>query len=527
MPVDICPIRIFEHTVRYAPQTVTFEYEGRQTTAHQAWHDARRIAVMLRASGVHRGDRVAFLGLNSPVLLTTYLACSHLGAVFLPVNFRLAAREILHLLADAEPSVLVCEPGLTARVDAVRDEIPGVDAMRLLVVDGDPADPLASEPGQGWHRLSDALSDADPEQAGTPAACHEDDLAALLYTSGTTGRAKGVMLTHGNLFWHQVNTDSVQRTARDDVTLAAAPLFHIGALNSYVLRTMVRGGTVVIRRTFDPQQALADIEKLRVTTLFGVPAMLAAMTRAEGFADADLTSIRATMVAGAPVPPQLIQRYADRGIYLQQAWGLTETSPCATYVPDAYVRTKIGAAGVPMPWTEVKIVEVGLGDEITEPGVRGELCVRGPNVSPGYWRNEVATQAAFDSDGWFHSGDIGRYDDEGFVYIVDRLKDMIISGGENVYPAEVEHVVIDMPGVVEVAVVGTPDETWGETVCAVITTEPGVEITVEQVREFAASRLARYKLPTRLVVVPSLPRTGSGKLDKVSLRTTVGDSLEP
>jgi fatty-acyl-CoA synthase len=352
-------------------------------------------------------------------------------------------------------------------------------------------------------------------------ALHDDDLAALMYTSGTTGRPKGVMLTHGNLWWNAVNVDSVVHTRPDDVTLAAAPLFHIGGLNALTLRALVRGGTVILHRSFNPGQALTDLVRHQVNSLFAVPAMFTALARVPGFADADLSALRSAIVAGAPVPPQLIRDYAAHGILLQQAWGLTETAPFATYLPPELTADKTGSAGAPMPYTEVCLVAPGAGTKIHEADTRGELCVRGPNVTPGYWNNPTATREAFDEAGWFHTGDIAHRDKDGFYYIVDRLKEMIITGGENVYPAEVERVLIEYPGIVEVAVLGVPDLKWGETVLAVLTCEQGATVTLEDVRAFAGERLARYKLPTRIMLIDELPRNASGKLAKGSLRQWV------
>jgi fatty-acyl-CoA synthase len=249
--------------------------------------------------------------------------------------------------------------------------------------------------------------------------------------------------------------------------------------------------------------------------------MYAALARVPGFADADLSSLRAAIVAGAPVPPQLITDYAERGVLLQQAWGLTETAPFATHLPAGLTAKKTGSAGVAMPYTEIRLVDPVTGAVIQEADTRGELCVRGPNVTAGYWNNPDATRAAFDDAGWFHSGDIAHRDEDGCYYIVDRLKDMIISGGENVYPAEVERVLAAYPGVLEAAVIGVPDPKWGETVLAVLTCETGTSPTLEDVRAFTGRHLARYKLPTRILVAEQLPRNASGKLVKSELRRWV------
>ncbi|MFF2027878.1 AMP-binding protein, partial [Streptomyces sp. NPDC058171] len=301
------------------------------------------------------------------------------------------------------------------------------------------------------------------------------------------------------------------------VTYAAAPLFHVGALNSFVVRTIVRGGTVVIRRSFDPQQFLDDLVEHRVNSLFAVPAMLAGLSRVPGVFDADLSALRSVVVAGAPVPPSLIRLYAEHGIWLQQAWGLTETAPFATHLPVEYTLDKVGSAGIAMPYTEVRIVDTSSTLPVG-PGTAGEIVVRGANVTPGYWENSEATAAAFDEDGWFHSGDIGYLDADGYLFIIDRLKDMVITGGENVYPAEVERVLANMPGVTDVAVVGAPDEKWGEVVVAVVSPEENVTVTLDDVRDYATTELARYKLPQQLRIVDRVPRNASGKLEKLAIR---------
>ncbi|MFJ2116227.1 AMP-binding protein, partial [Streptomyces sp. NPDC087850] len=316
---------------------------------------------------------------------------------------------------------------------------------------------------------------------------------------------------------NSVNVEMRLDTRRGDVTYAAAPLFHIGALNSFVLRTLVRGGTVVVRRTFDPQGCLDDLVTHRVNSMFGVPQMFAALARVPGFLGQDLGQLRTIVVAGAPVPPSLVELYARHDVVLQQAWGLTETAPFATHLPAERTLDKLGSAGIAMPYTEVRVVDA-VTNEPLKPGESGEIVVRGPNVTAGYWNNQQATAAAFDGEGWFHSGDIGYLDEDGYLFIVDRLKDMIISGGENVYPAEVERVLAAMPGVVDVAVVGVADDQWGESVAAVVTVAEDTAISLEDVREYAAGHLARYKLPRRLKLVPAVPRNASGKLNKTVIR---------
>ncbi|MGN9842630.1 acyl-CoA synthetase [Nonomuraea sp. H19] len=501
---------------RYHGDVTVVRYAGGDLTYAQLDEKAARLATVLSEGGVAGGDRVAYLGLNSASFLVTMLASFRLGAVFVPVNFRLAGPELALVLERSGAATIVCEEGHRSGLEQVRGR---TSLSRFLLVDDDPEVPAAEGAG-GWEPWSGLIAAAEP--AASVVAKGFDDPAILMFTSGTTGLPKGVVLTYGNAWWNSVNVDTMIDTRRGDVTHAAAPLFHIGALNSFVLRTIVRGGTVVVRRAFDPVRLLDDLVTHRVNSMFAVPAMLAALSRVPGVFDADLTRLRSVVVAGAPVPPSLIELYAAHGILLQQAWGLTETAPFATHLPVEHTRTKIGSAGIPMPYTQVRVVD-SLTNQPLKPGEAGEIVVRGPNVTPGYWENPEATAAAFDEEGWFHSGDIGYLDEDGYLYIVDRLKDMIISGGENVYPAEVERALALMPGVADVAVVGAPDEQWGETVVAVVSLAEGTTVTLDDVREYAAAQLARYKLPRKLKIVQSMPRNASGKLDKTVIRRLVNE----
>ncbi|MGP3911332.1 AMP-binding protein [Nonomuraea sp. 10N515B] len=512
--VDVNPASAVARNARYRADVVAVRYPGGDLTYAQLDDKAARLATVLSDGGVAAGDRVAYLGLNSASFLLTMLAVFRIGAIFVPVNFRLAEPELERVLDKSGARTIVCEEGHRPHVDHVRG---GTALTRFLLVDDDPAVP-ATCGVPGWEPWSGPMAAAAP----TPAVVRRtfDEPAILIFTSGTTGLPKGVILTYGNAWWNAVNVDSVLDTRRGDVTYAGAPLFHIGALNSFALRALARGGTVLVRRAFDPVGFLDDLATYRINSMFGVAAMFAALSRVPGVFDMDFTPLRSIVVAGAPVPPALIELYAAHGVLLQQAWGLTETAPFATHLPAEHTLTKAGSAGIPMPYTEVRVVDAHTNQPL-KPGEVGELVVRGPNVTPGYWENPEATAAAFDEEGWFHSGDIGYFDEDGCMYIVDRLKDMIISGGENVYPAEVERVLATMPGVVDVAVVGAPDEQWGETVVAVVSPAEGVTLTLDDVREYASAHLARYKLPRLLKVVRNVPRNASGKLEKIAIRRMV------
>jgi len=515
--VDISAIAQIARHAQIHSDLAAINYEGREVSYPELHQLAGGFAAGLRADGVGPGDRVAYAGHNSLTLLVTYFASIWVGAAFIPLNFRLAAPEVQAVLADSRPDVLVAEPHHAGLIDGLLEDL----VIRLpLVVDDDP-----------WLARPDGLSDrwqsflsfrTSHEEMPPHAPQVEDDLAALLYTSGTTGRAKGVMLTHGNLWWNWVNVDSVVDTRFGDVCFAAAPLFHIGGFNAVALRTITRGGTLVVRRAFDPAQALQDLIDFKVNSMFLVPAMLAGIQRQPGFAAADLSSLRSTIAAGAPVPPALIASFAEKGVLIQQAWGLTETSPFATYLEASMTTVKLGSCGIGMPYTQVKVVDPGSLETVTTAARTGEFWVSGPNVSKGYWNNPEATAAVFTPDGWFRTGDIGYADEDGYLFIVDRLKDMVISGGENVYPAEIENVLNAHPAIEDVAVIGVPDVKWGEAVCAVVSFR-GDELSLDDIRNFLTGKVARYKLPSRLVVQGSIPRNGAGKLDKPLIRSIVHD----
>ena len=513
MQLDISPVAAARKAAERSYGGPAILYEDVSIGYRELVERAGCLAEALAAGGVTTGRQVAYLGLNSPTFLVTYLARAWLRAVFVPVNFRLMADEVRRVLRDCEAHTLVVEPGHQAVVDAItRAE----GDWRQLLIDDDPSVPVVNQPGRRWTLLSAALAEASCP-AREPIRCDADDLAILMYTSGTTGRAKGVQLTHGNIWWNGANVDFIADTS-SVVNLAVTPLFHIATLNCLTLPSLARGGTTLIRRTFDPDKTLRDLVEFRINTLFAVPSVYAAIARVPGFADADLSELRSPIVAGAPVPPRLILDYADRGVMLQQAWGLTETAGFAAYLPVELTVTKAGSAGKAMPFTEIRLTDPTTASVITEPDVRGEVVVRGANLTPGYWRNREATEAAIDTNGWFHSGDIGYLDSDGCLFIVDRLKDMIITSGENISPAEVEHALIGCPGLVEVAVIGMAHDTRGEAVVAVATRAEGTELTLDIARQYASEHLAQYKLPVRLHVVESIPRTATGKVDKKALR---------
>jgi fatty-acyl-CoA synthase len=420
-----------------------------------------------------------------------------------PLNFRLTGPELEFIINDAGCHTMVADSNHVAVLDTIRTEVP---VRRWIGVESEPS---------GWEGY-EAARDAAQPIADSP-VIDADAVAVIMYTSGTTGLPKGAMLTHANFWWNNSNAANTLDILEDDVTLVFAPLFHIGGLNVTTLLTMQKGGEIVLHRSFDPVLALSDVPKYGVTTIFGVPAMFLFISQVPPFNDADLTSIRMLICGGAPVPEPLMKVFAGRGIPINQGYGLTETAPMVTFLTSEFGMEKLGSAGKAPLFCEVKLVDID-GVTITEPDVKGEVCVFGPNVMKGYWNRPEATADAIDATGWFHTGDIGFFDADGFLFIADRVKDMVITGGENVYPAEVENALYDHPAIVEVAVIGLADERWGEAVTAVVVLKEGEELTLDALRDFADDRLARYKLPTKLETIDAIPRNASGKVLKRELR---------
>ncbi|MGA9747987.1 MAG: long-chain fatty acid--CoA ligase [Nocardioides sp.] len=451
----------------------------------------------LRAEGVTAPDRIAYLGPNGAPLVETMFAAHVLGCVFVPLNTRLTPAELDHQLLDCQVSALVYAG---AHASTVR----GLAHPPVLLAFHDP-EPGADPPG---HVLDDLVS-ADTAPIDEPVALQ--DAAMILYTSGTTGRPKGATLSHGNLTWNAVNVLVDLDLSHDEVTLASAPLFHVAALNMTLLPTFLKGGRSVLMRSWGPAACLAAVQRHGVTFMFGVPTMFADLTREPDWASADLSSIRTLLAGGAPVPSELISTYLERGLGFLQGYGLTEASPGTMVVPADRAQEKVGSAGVPHFFNDVRI-----GGTSAEGGV-GELLVQGPTVMEGYWHQPEATADTI-VDGWLRTGDVATVDADGFVTLVDRVKDIYVSGGENVYPAEVEAALRMHPDVVDCAVVGVPDDRWGEVGHAFVELRTGAVLTPETLVDFLAGRLARYKLPREVHRVAALPRTGSGKVTKAALR---------
>ncbi|MFF7448988.1 MULTISPECIES: long-chain-fatty-acid--CoA ligase [unclassified Streptomyces] len=475
---------------------------GEQSTDYRTLHArTTRLAHALRARGVRRGDRIAYLGPNHPSYLETLFAAGTLGAVFVPLNTRLAGPEIAYQLTDSGAKALVHGPSHTGLVAG----LPGSTDVRIYV-----------EVGAAYE---DVLASAATEAIDEPVA--PDDTCVIMYTSGTTGRPKGAMLTHGNLTWNAVNVLVDTDLIADERALVSAPLFHTAGLNMLTLPVLLKGGACVLVEAFDPAATLDLIERHRITFMFGVPTMFEQVARHPRWADADLSSLRILTCGGSPVPTPLIAAYQERGLTFLQGYGMTEASPGTLFLDAEHALDKAGSAGVPHFFSDVRVVRPDLTP--ADVGETGEVHVRGPHVMPGYWGLPEESAACF-ADGWFRSGDAARVDDDGYVYIVDRIKDMIISGGENVYPAEIEDLLLSHPDIVECAVIGVPDDTWGEVPRAVVVPREGASLDTDEVLASLSGRLAKYKIPKSVVLADELPRTASGKLLKSRVRTRYGNS---
>jgi fatty-acyl-CoA synthase len=479
------------------PQRTALVHDGHATTYARLDERVRRLANVLAERGVNAGDRVAYLGPNHPAFIETFFATAALGAVFVPLNTRLAAPELAYMLDDSGASLLVFGPEHAGVAEGL--EV----AQRIAVA------------GEYEHLL--AAARAEPRDVSVAL----DDVCMIMYTSGTTGHPKGAMLTHGNLTWNCYNLLVDLDLAGDEVALVSAPLFHTAALNHTALPVFLKGGTSVLVGKFDPVQSFDLITEHGVTLIFGVPAMFQQIAISPRWADADLSSLRILHCGGAPVPTPLIRTYQQRGLTFVQGFGMTEASPGVLLLrPDDSVR-KAGSAGTPMFFTDVRVVAAdGTDAAVGEPG---EVLVRGPNVMAGYWRRPDDTARTLD-EGWLHSGDVATTDAEGYLTIVDRIKDMIISGGENIYPAEIESVLYEHPAVAECAVVGVPDERWGEVGRALVVLRDGATATPDELLAFLDGRLARYKIPRAVVLVDTLARNASGKLLRHKLRDVATDS---
>ncbi|MGD8384679.1 MAG: AMP-binding protein [Lysobacterales bacterium] len=464
--------------------------------------------VLREVLGVEPGDRVAYLGYNSPELVALLFACARTGAIFLPLNWRLAAPEHLQLLRHAEPKVLFVGDEYTGYAQNIAGEAGPLQVVCL----GDAVGGWASLPtleAQGRESAVPVVA----ERAG------EDDGVLLCYTSGTTGMAKGALLSKKALYWNALNSIDMHDMGRTDTVLTLLPMFHVGGLNIQTLPALFAGATVIILPQFDVDACYRALAAFDVTLTLVVPTVMLALMADERWSRGKPDRLRMIAIGSTIVPGSLVARVCEWGVPLVQVYGSTETCPIAAYTPPGEAARKPASTGIVAKHCEIRIVDAD-GAELAT-GKSGEILVRGPNVMLGYWRDDKATREAFGPDDWFHTGDIGHFDAEGFLYVDERLKDMIISGGENVYPAQVENLLAMMEGVREVAVVGRADDYWGEVVVAVVVEEPGFTVDAGAIRTFCDGRIAHFSCPREVLTVERLPRNVMGKVVKDEVRRLV------
>ncbi|MGH9067002.1 MAG: acyl-CoA synthetase [Acidimicrobiales bacterium] len=478
---------------RAGPDRVAIVAGDRRVTYAELDSEVAARTAALAALGLGRGDRVATPSFNRPGQVAALFACARAGLVLAPLNWRLSPAELAWQIDHCRPGLLLVDPELA---DLARSALGAAQAP--------PPSLCLAEVPRGDRQAFQG------EDVG------DDDPLFLLYTSGTTGRPKGAVLTHANCFWTNLSLDRTGELRASDVVLSVLPQCHAGGWNVQPLLAWWKGAVVVLPPRFDPAGALALVAEEGVTAMMGVPATYLLMAEQPGFATTDLSSLRLAMVGGAPMPEALLRTWQARGVDIVQGYGLTEASPNVCCLDPADARRRLGWAGKPYPHVDVDLVDPLTGARVAGPG-RGELVVRGPNVFAGYWEDPGAT-AAVVRDGWLHTGDMAERDGEGCYRICDRLKDVYISGGENVYPAEVEGVIHDLPAVAEAAVVGIPDQRWGEVGLAVVVARAGSSLTAEEVVAHCRARLAGFKVPRRVEMATGLPRNNVGKVQKGALR---------
>lgn len=480
------------------PERVAVDDRGVVLRYRELDRRASELARAFRASGYHRGDRIATITGNSSDHVVLFFACAKAGLVLVPLSWRLSPRELAAQLDTSDPALLLVEEEFTSLARA---------ATGLL------AHRLGSTP-LGLHGVESVvprplrrLQDAAPSASGP---VQDDDPLLIIFTSGTSAGAKGVVLTHANCFWTNLSLSRTVEISSADVVLAVMPQYHVGGWNIQPLLAWWMGATVVLERTFDPGRVLQLIAERRITTMMGVPANYLFLAQHPAFERSDLSSLRHAVVGGAPMPAPLLRTWHARGVALTQGYGLTEASPNVLCLPDDDARRMVGMAGKPYPHVEVAVADPVTGEQL-QGAATGELLVRGPGVFLEYFGMPDETAAAL-RGGWLHTGDLVRRDDDGYFAVVDRLTDIFISGGESIAPAEVEAVLFEHPAVADAAVIGVPDERWGEVGVAWVVVRSGVATDTHQLRDYLLEHLARYKVPKQLRFIDAIPRSLSAKV---------------
>jgi fatty-acyl-CoA synthase len=491
----------------YSPEKLAFIDAGKspewRLTYREANRRANKLANWLKSQGVGKGDRVAILARDGYEHLDLFFACSKLGAVHTALNWRLHWQELLDIFQNVAPKILIFSDDFKANVSQLTSHFP----ITTLHLDGDGI--------TGNLPFESALQSA-PDSPVTCEAFEAEDTAALIFTGGTTGLPKAAEVSHRMIAWNTLNT-VIHDITHNDIYLNVFPMFHTGGLFVYTLPQVIFGGTTILIREFNPVQVLDLLEREKVTVFAAVPTMYQMLTQAPNWKQADLSSLRFCTSGGAPLPVPLVEKYTtEKGIRFKQGFGMTEFGPgIFALAPEDAIR-KAGSIGRPNFFVDAQIVDDG--NNFLGPEEEGELVLKGPSYCSGYFNDPQASAAAVDERGYFRTGDIARYDREGYFYIVDRKKDMFISGGENVFPAEIEKALYQHPAVHMCAVIGLPDPKWGEVGMACVVLKPGTSATEEELVQFMADRLARYKVPKSVSFLPALPISAAGKILKRELK---------
>lgn len=475
---------------------------------------AKKLANWLKTqAGVEKGTRVAILAFDGVEHLDLFLACGKLGAVHTGLNWRLHPRELLTLIEGVTPTVLLY--GADQRETVAQLALANTSIKKWIH--------LESSAFEGSVSFEDILATA-PDTPTTCESLEGEDIAVLLFTGGTTGLSKGVQISHRQVVWNAFNT-VIHDLSHGDIYLNVFPMFHAGGLFAYISAQFIIGGTTIILRRFDPELVLSLIEREKVTIFAAVPAMYQMLTQAKNWSQANLSSLRFCTSGGAPLPVPLIEYYTrEKGIKFKQGFGMTEFGPgLFALSPDDAIR-KAGSIGRPNFFVDARVIDPETGERLG-PNQVGELILKGPSMASGFLNNPDAWAQVVDNDGWLHTGDLVRHDEEWYFYVVDRLKDMFISGGENVYPVEVEGALYRHPAVHQCAVVGVADARWGEVGCAFVVLKPGLSATETELLEHAAQHLARYKVPKSIEFVETLPISAAGKVLRRELRAQRTDRL--
>ncbi|QAU45859.1 class I adenylate-forming enzyme family protein [Bradyrhizobium guangzhouense] len=495
--MDLCSL--IDRNAAFAPDKTAIAFEGQRLSYAAFAHRIERIATVLKQQfSVGRGDRVAILSQNRPDYLVLLYACARLGAMLVPLNWRLAVAEQLFILTDSGAKVLVLEQAFAG---VLPELAPGIAVVGFDFT-----------PPRG--KSCDGLLVDSEGSARNP---HTDLSCPLLivYTSGTTGRPKGAVLRQEALFWNGVMSQHMHNMTSDDHVLTVLPFFHVGGLNIQTTAALQLGATITIHARFTPDTALAAIERERPTLTVMVPTILQAVSEHPAWATTNLSSLKAVATGSTIVPPHLIDRFVTRGVPVLQVYGSTETCPIAVYTRLGGDLSRSGSTGLAGLCCDAKVIDQA-GNEVPA-GTPGEIAVRGPNVFFEYWSNAEATRDAL-QDGWYRTGDIGLCDADGYFWVRDRKKNMIISGGENIYPAEVERVLLEHPDVSECAVIGRPDPRWDEVPIAYVVRRSGCRLEADELKAHVQTQLARYKVPRDIVFVADLPRTVLGKVQHFLLK---------